>query len=56
MMSLLLIKFFDDYVVEVKRHMDYENDVIFKYVENLLKGDVDENSVLMTSQEITVIL
>lgn len=40
--SLLLIKFFDDYVVEVKRHMDYENDVIFKYVENLLKGDVDE--------------
>ena len=22
--------------------MDYENDVIFKYVENLLKGDVDE--------------
>lgn len=40
--SLLLIKFFDDYVVEVKRHMDHENDVIFKYVENLLKGDIDE--------------
>lgn len=40
--SLLLIKFFDDYVVEVKRHMDHENDVIFKYVENLLRGDMDE--------------
>lgn len=41
--SLLLIKFFDDYVIEVKRHMDHENDVIFKYVENLLNGDIDES-------------
>lgn len=39
--SLLLIKFFDDYVVEVKRHMDHENNMIFNYVENLLKGDID---------------
>lgn len=36
--SLLLIKFFDDYVVEVRKHMEYENDVIFKYVEQLLHG------------------
>jgi len=41
--SFLLIKFFDDYVVEVKRHMDHENDVVFKYVENLLKGEMDDN-------------
>lgn len=41
--SLLLIKFFDDYVIEVKRHMDHENDVIFKNVENLLNGDIDES-------------
>ncbi len=27
--AFLLMKFFDDYVLEVKRHMDYENDVIF---------------------------
>lgn len=41
--ALLLIKFFDNYVVEVKRHMDYENDVIFRYVDRLLAGEVDEN-------------
>lgn len=40
--SLLLIRFFDDYVLEVKRHMDHENDVIFKYVEDLLKGDLND--------------
>ncbi|MDE6794264.1 MAG: helix-turn-helix transcriptional regulator [Muribaculaceae bacterium] len=39
--ALLLIKFFDDYVLEVRRHMDHENNVIFKNVENLLKGIVD---------------
>lgn len=41
--ALLLIKFFDDYVVEVKHHMDYENEVIFKYAENLLNGAIDED-------------
>lgn len=41
--SFLLMKFFDDYVVEVKRHMDYENDTIFAYVERLLDGTIDEN-------------
>lgn len=41
--SLLMIKFFDDYVVEVKHHMNYENDVIFRYVENLLDDTIDED-------------
>lgn len=41
--ALLLIKFYDDYVMEVKRHMDYENEVIFGYVERLLNNDVDED-------------
>ncbi len=36
--SYLLMKFFDDYVGEVKRHMDHENDVIFTYAESLLAG------------------
>lgn len=40
--SLLLIRFFDDYTAEVKRHMDYENDTIFRYVEKLLDGKLDE--------------
>ena len=39
--ALLLIRFFDNYVQEVKRHMEYENDVIFKYVDSLLEGKID---------------
>lgn len=39
--ALLLIKYYDDYVGEVRRHMDYENDVIFVYVEGLLGGHAD---------------
>ncbi len=39
--SLLLIRFFDDYVAEVKRHMDHENDIIFRYVERLIAGEAD---------------
>lgn len=35
---LLLIRFYDDYVAEVKNHMDNENDDIFEYVESLLSG------------------
>ncbi len=41
--SFLLLKFFDDYVVEVERHMNHENDVVFSYVEGLLKGNLSEN-------------
>lgn len=40
--SLLLMKFFDDYVIEVRKHMDYENNVIFEYVNRLLGGEADE--------------
>ncbi|MDE7410964.1 MAG: LuxR C-terminal-related transcriptional regulator [Paramuribaculum sp.] len=42
-----LIKFFDDYVEEVKRHMDYENNVIFSYVEHLLSGQIDDGFNIM---------
>ncbi|MBO5455787.1 MAG: helix-turn-helix transcriptional regulator [Muribaculaceae bacterium] len=40
--SFLLMKFYDDYVAEVKRHMEYENNVIFSYVEGLLGGSIDD--------------
>ncbi|MDE5723325.1 MAG: hemerythrin domain-containing protein, partial [Paramuribaculum sp.] len=40
--ALLLMKFFDDYVVEVKKHMDYENEVVFAYVDRLIRGEADE--------------
>lgn len=39
--SFLLMKFFDDYVQEVERHMNHENDVIFAYVEELLEGNLN---------------
>ncbi len=41
--AVILIRFFDDYVEEVRKHMEYENNVIFAYVDNLLKGSVPED-------------
>lgn len=41
--TLLLVKFFDNYVDEVKKHMEYENEVVFKYVERLLDNHTDSN-------------
>lgn len=34
----LIVKFYDDYSEEVRRHMDYEDREIFTYVGDLLKG------------------
>ena len=36
--SYLIIKFYDDYMGEVRRHMQHENRNIFTYVDDLLKG------------------
>lgn len=38
----IFLKFFDEYVLEVKKHMAYENKVVFPYVLNLLNGKADE--------------
>lgn len=38
-----LIKFYDDYVEEVRKHMAHENDVIFEYVGRLMEGHIDES-------------
>lgn len=40
--SLLLLKFFDDYVQEVKRHMQHENETVFSYVTRLLAGETSD--------------
>ena len=37
-----LLKFFDDYCAEVRRHMEHENDSIFSYVDRLLEGNVSD--------------
>lgn len=34
-----LLRFFDDYSREVRRHMEHENSRIFTYVDSLLEGD-----------------
>lgn len=36
--AFLIIKFFDAYVHEVRKHMEYENEQVFVYVDKLLKG------------------
>lgn len=36
--AFLILKFFDAYVAEVRKHMDYEDMNVFTYVENLLAG------------------
>lgn len=41
--SLMLIKFFDDYVEEVRKHLLYENDEVFVYVEKLLSGEKSDD-------------
>ncbi len=41
--SFLLIKFFDDYVTEVREHLAHENDIVFRYVEGLIEGKMDES-------------
>ena len=35
--AFLILKFFDEYVTEVRRHMEYENKKVFTYVETLLQ-------------------
>lgn len=41
--TFLILKFYDEYVTEVHRHMTYENDTVFAYVEKLLHNELDEN-------------
>lgn len=37
--TIVILKFYDDYVAEVKHHMDFENEHVFSYVEGLLAGE-----------------
>lgn len=37
-LAFLIIKYFDEYVQEVRKHMEYENQTVFVYVENLIDG------------------
>lgn len=40
--AMLILKFYDSYTDEVRRHMDYEDSNVFSYINNLLAGDFSE--------------
>lgn len=41
--AMLILKFYDEYTMEVQRHMDYEDTKVFDYVERLLQGKLDDD-------------
>ena len=41
--AMLIVKFYDEYVTEVRKHMGYENEVVFTYVEQLSQGLLNRN-------------
>lgn len=41
--AMLIVKFYDEYVTEVRKHMEYENEVVFAYVEQLSQGLLNRN-------------
>ena len=47
----MLIKFYDDYVEEVRRHMRYEEENVFEYVLNLSRGLRDDDYSIATFKE-----
>lgn len=41
--AIVILRFYDKYIEEVKAHMGYEDDFIFSYAENLINGIGDAN-------------
>ena len=46
--AYLILKFFDEYAKEVRRHMEYENEAVFTYVNQLLQGKLSEEYSITT--------
>ncbi|MDE6717081.1 MAG: LuxR C-terminal-related transcriptional regulator, partial [Muribaculaceae bacterium] len=46
--SVLIIKFFDEYYREVKTHMEYEERTVFSYIDSLLNGKVPQEFSIAT--------
>lgn len=46
--AFLILRFYDEYVTEVRRHMEYENSTVFAYVGRLLQGQWDERYTIAT--------
>ena len=46
--AFLILKFFDEYTREVRKHMDYEEKTVFKYVDALIAGNAPKNYQIST--------
>lgn len=46
--AFLILKFFDEYTREVRKHMDYEEKTVFKYVDALIQGNPPKNYKIST--------
>lgn len=46
--AFLILKFFDEYAKEVRRHMEYENQAVFTYVDGLLRGCLSDTYDIAT--------
>ena len=52
--AFLMLKFYDEYVEEVRKHMEFEESTIFVYVEKLINGDfiaIEKNQLLSRHHE-----
>ncbi len=45
---VLMLNFFDSYVSEVRKHMEYEEKTVFKYVDDLLHNQAPKNYQIST--------
>ncbi|MDE6854389.1 MAG: LuxR C-terminal-related transcriptional regulator [Muribaculaceae bacterium] len=41
--GFLILRYFDNYVLEVRRHMEYENDTVFPYIREMIAGRLPEH-------------
>ena len=46
--AMLILRYFDEYAKEVRRHMEYENEAVFTYVDGLLDGRLDDRFSIAT--------
>lgn len=44
--AFLILKFYDDYVNEVRRHMEFENKTVFEYARHLLRGQTPDPALI----------
>lgn len=49
--AFLILKFYDEYVTEVRKHMEYENDTVFTYVNNLIQRRLSDKYSIQTFAE-----